>query len=249
MSLARIRIVLVRPQHPGNIGAVARAMKNMGLSSLVLVAPREFPAPEAVARAAGADDILASAQVAESVAQAVAPCTRVFATSARARKIPWPVLAPEQAAGALWSEAAAGHEVALLFGGERSGLANEDVDFAQGLVQIPVDPAFPSLNLAAAAQVLCYEIRRQALGPPPAVTDHVPTSQDELNRFFAHLETVLIGIGFLNAAHPRKLMRRLVRLFRRATPDQNEINILRGILTAIPVAGQPPANLDKISQE
>ncbi|MDA8389172.1 MAG: RNA methyltransferase [Gammaproteobacteria bacterium] len=242
MSLAHIRIVLVRPQHPGNIGAVARAMKNMGLSSLVLVAPLQFPSPEAVARAAGADDILASAQVVDSVAAAVAPCTRVLATSARTRKIAWPVLGPEQAAAALWGEAAARHEVALLFGGERSGLANEDVDFAHGLVQIPVDPAFPSLNLAAAAQVLCYEIRKQQLGGVVAVADHTPASQDELNRFLAHLETVLIDIGFLNAAHPRKLMRRLVRLFRRATPDQNEINILRGILTAISPDGRPRGN-------
>ncbi len=241
MSLARIRIVLVEPQHPGNIGAVARAMKNMGLSSLVLVAPRAFPADEAIARAAGADDILACAQVVGSVAEAVAPCVQVLATSARLRKIPWPVADPEQAAHSLWAHAAAGQEVALLFGAERSGLANEDVDFAQGLVQIPVDPAFASLNLAAAVQVLCYEIRKQSLGPRPAVPDHEPAPQEELNGFLAHLEAVLIEIGFLNAAHPRKLMRRLVRLFRRATPDQNEIHILRGILTAVQT-GRPPQN-------
>ncbi|MHB1566047.1 MAG: RNA methyltransferase [Acidiferrobacter sp.] len=232
MSLANIRIVLVRPQHAGNIGGVARAMKNMGLSALTLVAPLAFPAPEATARAAGADDILQTAAVVGDLRAALQDCRLVMATSARARTIRWPAASPDEAAARLWS-AAQRAPVAILFGGERSGLTNADLDHADTLVHIPVDPAFPSLNLAAAVQILCYEVRRHAVPGTSRVADHVPATQAEFGRFIDHLEATLVALGFLNTAHPRKLMRRLVRLFRRATPDQNEINILRGILSAI----------------
>lgn len=236
MAFPHIRIILVRPQHPGNIGATARAMKNMGLSQLTLVAPRTFPAEEAIARAAGADDILASARVVASVREAVAECPLVVATSARPRTIAWPCLTPKEAASALWAGAQTA-PVALLFGAERTGLTNDEIDFAQALVQIPVDPVFPSLNLAAAVQILCYEIRLSAeAGRPPGgegLTAHKPAPQEALNQLIDHLERVLIHIGFLDLSNPRKLMRRLIRLFRRAAPDTNEILILRGILSAI----------------
>lgn len=233
MSLDNIQIVLVRPQHPGNIGGVARAMKNMGLSALTLVAPRAFPSAEAHARAAGAEDILAAAQVVSDVPSAVAACHLVVATSARARKISWPPATPREAARILTTEADRG-PVAVLFGAERTGLSNDEVDFAHTLVQIPVNPAFPSLNLASAVQILCYEIWLTTVGPVvPMPPQPQAAPQEELNRFFQHLEKTLVALQFLDPKHPRKLMRRLVRLFRRAAPDQNEINILRGILTAI----------------
>jgi TrmH family RNA methyltransferase len=243
MSLTDIRIVLVRPQHAGNIGAAARAMKNMGLSALTLVAPRAFPAPEATARAAGADDILQNAAVVEDLPSALQDCRLVVATSARVRTIRWPVTTPGEAATRLWSAAQQG-PAAVLFGGERSGLTNTDLEHAHVLVHIPVNPAFPSLNLAAAVQILCYEIHRHAWPDAVATDDHVPATSAEFGRFIAHLEATLAAIGFLNTAHPRVLMRRLVRLFRRAAPDQNEINILRGILSAVDQlrAPTPPHN-------
>ena len=198
-------------------------MKNMGLKSLVLVAPQRFPAEEAVARAAGADDVRA----------AVADCVFVAATSARERTIAWPRLDAREAAATLCAQACSG-PVGLLFGAERTGLTNEEVDYAHALVQIPVDPSFASLNLAAAVQVLCYEIRCAAQGLAPAPEpDHRPAPQEAFNRFLEHLEQVITDIGFLNERHPRKLMRRLTRLFRRAHPDDNELQILRGILNAV----------------
>ena len=232
MTFPNIRIVLVRPQHPGNMGAAARAMKNMGLSHLTLVAPRAFPAEEAFARAAGADDILAKAQVVADVREAVADCVLVVATSARSRSIAWPSLLPKEAAVALWASAASG-PVALLFGAERTGLTNAELDFAHALVQIPVDPKFSSLNLAAAVQILCYEIRLSTQAFVSSPEDHQPAPQEPFNQFMNHLEKVMISIGFLNEKNPRKLMRRLTRLFRRAQPDETELHILRGILSAV----------------
>ncbi len=240
MNLANVRIVLVRPQHPGNIGACARAMKNMGLQDLVLVAPRPFSLAEAKPRAAGADDVLVSARTLNDVRAAVADCALVVATSARARTIAWPNLTPRSAAAAL-GPVSRQAPVTVLFGAERTGLTNEELDFAHALVRIPVAPTFPSLNLAAAVQILCYELRLAADGEAPPADDHVPAAQEPFNQFLDHLERVAVGIGFLDPRNPRKLMRRLTRLFRRARPDANELNILRGILTAIerPV---PPAS-------
>lgn len=237
MSLDNIRIVLSRPTHPGNIGAVARAMKNMGLRRLVLLAPEaEHLGLDAVARAAGAVDILTEATVCVSLDEALAGCRLVLGTSARERAIAWPTLSPREAAGRLTEEAGQA-PVAVLFGQERAGLTNAELDRCQALVTIPSNPAFSSLNLASAVQILTYEIFLQTGGArPPAPRPEgggVAATDDELQGFYRHLEEVLLQVAFLDPAHPRKLMRRLIRLFNKARLDKNELNILRGILTAV----------------
>lgn len=245
MALNNIRVVLVRPTHPGNIGAAARAMKTMALSNLWLVAPSQFPSAAASAMAAGADDVLSQARITTDLDAAVADCHAVFGTSARSRRIGWPMLDPRAAAPRL-IEAAQRGPVALLFGQERSGLTNSELDRCQALVQIPANPEYSSLNIASAVQLLAYELYVAAgATPAPANGDHPPATLDDLQRFYRHLEEVLVAIRFLDPANPRLLMRRLIRLFNRAAPDQNDVNILRGILTAV---GQM-AKLDKNSRE
>ncbi|MGD8378544.1 MAG: tRNA (cytosine(32)/uridine(32)-2'-O)-methyltransferase TrmJ [Gammaproteobacteria bacterium] len=229
--LNNIRIVLVGTSHPGNIGAAARAMKTMGLSRLILVAPDRFPDPEAVALASGAEDVLRDARQVETLDQALIGCRWVAGASARQRRLSWPELDPRECAERARQEAVAG-DVALVFGRERTGLTNEELDLCHHLVHIPANPEYSSLNLAAAVQVLSYELRMA--GRPAAATDeHEPAPSEELERFFAHLETVLVRMEFLDPDNPRHLMRRLRRLYHRARPDRNEINILRGILTAV----------------
>lgn len=234
--LANVRIVLCRPTHPGNIGAVARAMKTMGLAQLTLVAPKRFPAPEAAALAAGAEDVLAGAAVHATLADAVQDCRLVIGSSARSRRIGWPTLAPDAAARQL-CRAAEGGVVALVFGQERTGLTNDELDRCQSVVVIPANPEYASLNLAGAVQVLAYELRREALAAEPGMAvggnEAAPVTQDQLDHLYRHLEEVLVEIGFLDPANPRLLMRRLKRLFNRAGLDQNELNILRGILTGV----------------
>ena len=234
-----VRIVLVGTTHPGNIGAVARAMKNMGLSELLLVRPRYFPHEDADARASGAEDVLKAAQVVDNLAAAIADCHFVAGASARARTIGWPTLMPRECAARLTRESRVGH-VAAVFGPEKAGLTNEDLDLCHTLVTIPTSPNFSSLNLAMAVQVLTYELRLAALdGTAGEVTRDAPlASTAELERFHVHLEQVLTASGFLDAENPRYLMRRLRRLFLRAEPDRNEINILRGILASLD-PGQP----------
>lgn len=228
-----IRIVLVGTTHPGNIGAVARAMKNMGLDDLALVEPRYFPHDEAVARASGADDVLERARVVESLAEAVDDCVYVTGASARSRAIAWPCLDAKDAAARLIAEAAAG-PVAAVFGPEKSGLANADLDLCDTLLTIPANPGYSSLNLAMAVQIVTYEIRAaQTAKRPGYEPDMAPATRGELEYFYAHLEQVLTDVRFLDPDNPRHLMRRLRRLFTRAGVDRNEINILRGILTAI----------------
>ncbi len=233
-ALARIRIVLVEPTHPGNVGAAARAMKTMGLRRLALVAPRDFPSEAAWARASGAEDVLEAAEVHPALETAVAGCGLVVGTSARARSLPWPAREPRAAAAEAVAEAAAGTEVAFVFGRERSGLTNAELDRCQRLLSIPTDPGFRSLNLAAAVQVVAYELHLAARAPAaPADTLEQPATAEELERFYAHLERVMVLVGFLDPANPRRLMRRMRRLFARARPERTEINILRGILTAV----------------
>ena len=229
-----IRIVLVGTTHPGNIGAVARAMKNMGLSDLYLVNPKVFPHEDATARASGASDILERARVVESLDEALVDCVYVAGASARSRTINWPSMGPRDCAERMIRESANG-DVACVFGPEKSGLNNEDLDRCHTLLTIPTDPGFSSLNLAMAVQVFTYEVRVASMldeGPVFEV-ESPPATGDEMQHFYEHLESVLRDIRFLDPENPRHLMRRMRRLFIRARPDKNEVNILRGILTAV----------------
>lgn len=233
-SADRINIVLVGTTHPGNIGAVARAMKTMGLARLRLVQPRIFPSAEATARAAGADDVLGAATLHASLDEAVADCVLVIGASARPRAIGCPMLSPRDAAARVAAEAQG--QIAIVFGREHSGLSNEELDRCHYQLHIPSDPDFGSLNVAAAAQIVCYELRLAHIAVPAAavVADASETiSHQEMERYYEHLEAVLTELGFLDPDNPRHLMRRLRRLYHRARPDRNEINILRGILTAV----------------
>jgi tRNA (cytidine32/uridine32-2'-O)-methyltransferase len=225
----------VEPSHPGNIGATARAMKTMGLADLVLVAPKTFPSEEATARAAGADDVLDNARIVATLGEAIGDCGFVVGATARLRSFRWPIVDPRRCAELIWQHAASGR-TAIVMGPEQSGLTNDDLGRCQQLVHIPADPEFSSLNLAMAVQVLCYELRmadaslreqyEENRGAPFATAA-------ELEGFHVHLERVLAEAGFLHAAHQAQLKLKLRRLFQRARLDQNEINILRGALTAL----------------
>jgi tRNA (cytidine32/uridine32-2'-O)-methyltransferase len=228
-----IRIVLVGTTHPGNIGAVARAMKNMGLTDLALVEPRYFPHEEATTRASGAHDLLENAMITETLEEAIADCVYVAGASARPRALNWPFLDCRDAAARLIRESAGG-TVAAVFGPEKAGLSNSDLDHCDTLLTIPTNPDFSSLNLAMAVQVLTYEIRSaQADKQPEYEADAPLATGEELERFYTHLEQVLTDVNFLDPDNPRLLMRRLRRLFIRARPDKNEVNILRGFLTSV----------------
>lgn len=228
-----IRIVLVETSHPGNIGAAARAMKTMCLEDLVLVNPSEFPHPDAAARASGAVDVLERARVAASLDEALAGCTLVAGTSARRRGIGPPELPPRDCAARL-AAGAQQQDVALVFGRERTGLTNEELGRCHLLVNIPANPAYASLNLAAAVQVLCYELMLARNDAPAIAGSETPlATADEMERFYEHLGSAALETGFLDPANPKHLLRRLRRLFNRAQPDQNEINILRGLLSAL----------------
>ena len=229
-----IRIVLVGTTHPGNIGAVARAMKNMGVSDLVLVNPRYFPHEDATARASGATDILESTKVVSTLAEALTDCVYVAGASARSRTINWPTMSVRDSAERLLLESKQG-KVAAVFGPEKSGLHNDDLDLCHTLLTIPTDPDFSSLNLAMAVQILTYELRVAGTidRGPGFESEAPPATGEEMERFYTHLERVLQDIRFLNPENPRYLMRRLRRLYIRARPDKNEANILRGMLTAI----------------
>lgn len=230
--LLNIRIVLIETSHPGNIGACARAMKTMGLSALYLVNPKIFPSGEAIARAAGAEDILDSATVCGSLEQALSGCALAVGASARARTIEWPLLTPRECAARLVQESARA-PVALVLGREHSGLSNEELDRCHYLTRIASHPGFSSLNLAAALQVFAYEIFLAQGAAAQETGEHTPVGAEQMELFYAHLEQVLVQIEFLNPRFPKKLMRRLRRLFNRARPDQNEMNILRGMLTEV----------------
>lgn len=234
--LDRIRIVLIGTSHPGNIGGVARAMHNMGLVDLALVAPRCEPVTaDSVSRASGADHLVHGARVVESLEQAVADCTLVVGASARSRTLPWPMITP-RALGARLAEELAGDgaRVALVFGREDSGLTNAELQRCHAHVHIPTNPDFSSLNLAAAVQVLAYECRLAWLEQAPAPAeepDEALATHEELEHYFAHLERTLVAIGFHDPATPRQLMARLRRFTLRARPERMELNILRGILS------------------
>jgi len=234
---ARFRFVLVGTQHPGNIGAAARALKTMGLSQLVLVAPENYPAEEAFRRAAGADDLLARAQVCATLAEAVADCRYVLGCTARSRRVALDELAPRQAAAQALARAADG-PVALVFGRERTGLSNEELQLCHAAIHIPANPEYSSLNLAAAVQVLAYELRLASLeradAPPqaPAAGDERegPASHAQMEGLFGQLGQTLDEIDFHKGRMPDSAMRKLRRLFLRAQLSEQEVRLLRGIL-------------------
>lgn len=232
--LNNIRIVLINTSHPGNIGSVARAMKTMGLSDLWLVAPKEFPHAKADEMASGATDLLAQATVVETLNEAIADCVLVVGTSARMRKVPWPLVSPREMAEKIRAEAP-NNQVAIVFGREQSGLTNEELERCHLHVNIPANPDYSSLNLASAVQVIAYELRVASLVGNVADEewDYRLATSDEMEKFFNHLQEVLIEIDFLKMSAPRKLMTRLRRFFNRARPDVMEMNILRGILSAM----------------
>jgi tRNA/rRNA methyltransferase len=224
-----VRVVLSHTTHPGNIGAAARAMKTMGLKKLYLVNPRHFPDAQADAMAAGADDVLRSAVVCKTISEALSGVVFTVGMTARQRDISLDVKAPREAMPMLLRHAS--EPVALLFGTEMSGLSNEEVGKTQLLVNIPANPEFSSLNLAAAVQVIAYELGVAAQQFSPHVTGALPAPHEQLEGFFAHLEMTLKEISFFTTQNPERLMLRLRRLYARALLEQEEINILRGILS------------------
>ncbi|NDU91802.1 MAG: RNA methyltransferase, partial [Ferrovum sp.] len=219
--------------HPGNIGAAARAMKTMGLSRLALVTPRFFPHEQATAMASGADDVLASAKVYASLPDALQGTTLVVGMTARARDLSHPMRPVREVAQQVAEEVRQG-DVALVFGTEMSGLSNAELDACQVLANIPAQPGFSSLNLAASVQIAAYELRQALLQDRGVVgRDYPLASHEEMEHFYQHLERVLYGSGFLNPAQPGRLMIRLRRLFSRARVEREEVSILRGILKAL----------------
>ncbi|PPD31508.1 MAG: tRNA (cytosine(32)/uridine(32)-2'-O)-methyltransferase TrmJ [Methylomonas sp.] len=230
--LANFKVVLVETSHPGNIGAVARAMKNMGMDQLRLVTPKLFPHADATARASGADDVLRNAEVYSSLQDAIADCQIVLGSSARDRTISWPSLTARECADKWGGNT--DDTIALVFGRENSGLKNEELDLCHYLLRIPCNPGYSSLNLAAAVQVVCYELfvssnqQYQSLigdqGEVPLAT------AEQMESFYEHLQQTMADIGFLHPDRSTSIMRRLRRVFNRTQLDTKELDILRGIL-------------------
>lgn len=245
--LTHIRFVLVAPTHPGNIGGVARAMKTMGLHRLVLVRPKCFPDEMATAMAAGADDILQAAIVADSLPEAIADCALAVATSARRRYLDWPEWPPDRMAREVLSIAAQ-QETAVVFGRESSGLSNDELDLCHSVLRIPTNDDFGSLNLAAAAQLVAYELRRQWMMGVPCPADEATgapvqsvqsvhkedlhAEMGEMENFYGHLQLVLHNADFFSGKDPRRVMRRFRRLFSRVRVSRREVGLLRGLLSA-----------------
>lgn len=232
MLATSTRVILVAPSHPGNIGSVARAMKTMGFSSLYLVAPSRFPDPEAIALAAGADDILEAAVVVASLQEALIGCQMVVMTSARARTLDLPVVSPRALAAQVQAQTPA-VKIALVFGRERAGLSNEELLQGHYHVMIPTNPAYTSLNLAQAVQLILYELSVTGERPVVEACKEVMASHEAIALFYEHLEEVLKAIGFLKTSAPRRLMARLRRLFGRIQLEKMEVDLLRGMLSRI----------------
>lgn len=235
-----IRIVLVNTSHTGNIGSTARAMKTMGLNDLYLVDPVSAPDGQASALAAGAGDVLANAKTVSTLSEAIADCGLVVGTSARSRTHSWPMLNPRECGRKTVAESA-NYPVAIVFGRENNGLSNEELQQCQYHVFIPANPEYSSLNLAAAVQTICYEVRMAGLeksgelseeSAEQAASEEYPLTED-LERFYVHLEKTLSGTGFIIPQHPGQVMMKLRRMFNRARVESQELNILRGILTSI----------------
>ncbi len=230
--LERVRVVLCGTSHPGNIGASARALKTMGLASLYLVRPKRFPDADADAMASSAADLLRTAAVCGSIDEALDGTVFAVACTARSRDLSHAVLTAREAGVRLVCEAAHG-PVALVFGPEQSGLTGRDVGRCSAIGMIPTNPDYSSLNLAAAVQIFAYEVRQaaDAVASYPQNT-HEAANYSDVELFFRHLEQTLYDIGFLDPNQPKRLMQRLRRLFQRARLEKEEVNILRGILTA-----------------
>ncbi|WP_185837947.1 tRNA (cytosine(32)/uridine(32)-2'-O)-methyltransferase TrmJ [Vibrio cholerae] len=234
--LERVKVVLVGTTHSGNIGSAARAMKVMGLSQMVLVDPQCQVDAQAIALAAGASEIALNAQIYPTLEAAVADCGLVVGTSARSRTLEWPMLEPRECGEKLISEANQ-HSVAMVFGRERTGLTNDELQLCHYHVCVPANPEYSSLNLAMAVQLLSYEVRMaylamQQSSQSSTLQEEYPRHQ-ELERFYAHLEQVIMQTEFISAQQPRQVMNKLRRMFTRARPEAQEINILRGILTSV----------------
>ncbi|EHD7130563.1 tRNA (cytosine(32)/uridine(32)-2'-O)-methyltransferase TrmJ [Vibrio cholerae] len=234
--LERVKVVLVGTTHSGNIGSAARAMKVMGLSQMVLVDPQCQVDAQAIALAAGASEIALNAQIYPTLEAAVADCGLVVGTSARSRTLEWPMLEPRECGEKLISEANQ-HSVAMVFGRERTGLTNEELQLCHYHVCVPANPEYSSLNLAMAVQLLSYEVRMaylamQQSSQSSTLQEEYPRHQ-ELERFYAHLEQVIMQTEFISAQQPGQVMNKLRRMFTRARPEAQEINILRGILTSV----------------
>lgn len=237
--LERIKIVLLEPSHPGNIGAAARALKTMGLNRLVLVNPKTFPSKEAIFRAAGADDVLEQAEVVNTLQEALVDTNWVIGTSMRLRSETRKLYKPRACAEAI-AKASDDHHVAIVFGRESTGLSNNELALCHDQVYIPANDVYSSLNLGAAVQVICYELRMAALEASQAAEQTMPkqeddplASADQVLGFYSHLKRALIEIGFMDPKQPKMLMERLQRLFNRAHLTVKELNILRGMLSAI----------------
>ena len=236
MTLDKIRIVLVNTSHTGNIGSVARAMKTMGFSKLYLVDPVNSVDSHASALAAGATDVLGNAVVVDTLQEAIADCNTVIGTSARSRTLSWPMVAPVECGEKLLSGTTQEGDVALVFGRENSGLTNEELQLCNYHVCIAANPEYSSLNLAMAVQTLCYETRMRYLAKSEQVVEQDDTtypSSEQMELFYKHLESTLSDTGFVIKQHPGQVMTKLRRLFNRARPEEQELNILRGILTSI----------------
>ena len=233
--LQNIAVVMSHTSHPGNIGAAARAMKNMGLHQLILVSPNRFPSGEAVARAAGADDILRDAKIVSSLDEALADFQVVLGTTGRSRHhLAWPMLEPEQAAEFCIKNAK--QRIAILFGNEQNGLSNEELAKCTYHVTIPTSAEFCSLNLGAAVQVLVYEVRKAALRHLDWQKVEAPkelATQEQLEGLYQHWCDIMEQLGFLDRTHPKLLIKRIQRIFGRTQLEDNEINILRGFLSAV----------------
>lgn len=231
-TLNRIRVVLSRPGIPGNIGAAARAIKTMGFSRLYLVNPKHYPHPEAESRASGATDVLASAVVCDSLEEALSGVSMAAAFTARRRELALPMQWSREAAGTLAAESASG-EVALVFGNETFGLSNEELALCHLPVMIPANPEYSSLNLGAAVQVMCYEMRMALIDPGKApFSEGALATVDEVEQMMSHFEQATTASGFFNPENPKRLMPRLRRMFGRIRLERDEVNILRGMLNS-----------------
>lgn len=236
--LAQVRIVLVEPSHPGNIGGAARALKTMGLSDLAVVNPQRFPDPQAQWRAAGAQDVLERVQVFSCVADAIADREWIVGTSTRQRRIPWPLMLADAVAEDLVAKLA-NTRVAILFGREASGLTNDELQKCHCHLQIPANPDYPSLNLAMAVQIVCYELFKHlgSQDAPQPAWDRPPANAEQTEGLLLHIRQLLLDVGFLDAANPGQTMTRLRRLLTRIAPDATEVQMLRGILKELGRAG------------